>query len=330
MPDIGIMFRLNDRTADPAGQYEAGLQLIEVAERLGFDSAWITSHHFGSDKGSVASPLLFLAAASQRTSRIRLGAAVVVLSLENPIRVAEDAAIADLLAHGRLELGVGTGLENWAFDAFGVAWDDQHAVFERHLHALRHALSGAELGGGRVLHPPGSALLDKIWRVGTELADVRAIAEAGDHLFVGTSKKRTLAENRRQHAAVIATFREHAGARQRIAMSRHLFVHPDGAEARRQFEAALPSELRARRASPTEPYSLEEAVLVGSPRDVRDALDADPLLPLVDDLLVQVAPAKLTLRQWTASLSLLAAEVFGERRASQPVLPSAPVRALAS
>jgi hypothetical protein len=161
--------------------------------------------------------------------------------------------------------------KNWAFDAFRVAWDDRHAVFERHLHALRHALSRAELGGGRVLHPPGSALLDKIWRVGTELADVRAIAEAGDHLFVGTSKKRTLAENRRQHAAVIATFREHANAHQRIALSRHLFAHADGAEARRQFEAALPSELRARRALPAEPYSLEEAVIVGSPGEAHAA-----------------------------------------------------------
>ena len=144
---------------------------------------------------------------------------------------------------------------------------------------------------------PAARSLDKIWRVGTELADVRAIAEAGDHLFVGTSKKRTLSENRRQHAAVIATFREHANAHQRVALSRHVFVHPDGAEARRRFEAALPSELRARRASPAEPYSLEEAILVGSPREIAAALDADPLLPLVDDLLVQVAPAKLTVRQ---------------------------------
>ncbi len=244
MPDFGIMFRLNDRSVDPAQQYEDGFHLIEAAERLGLDSVWITSHHFGSDKGTIASPLLYLAAAAQRTRRIRLGAAVVVLSLEDPIRVAEDAALTDIISQGRLRLGLGSGLEDWSFAAFGVDWAERHRIFDSKLRGLKQMLAGAELPGGKRLHPPGRSLLNKIWRVGTELDDVRRIAKEGDNLLLGSSKQLSLAQNRERHAVAIREFRRLAGPARRIGAPLSLFALPDGREARRQFHDALPDVLK--------------------------------------------------------------------------------------
>jgi alkanesulfonate monooxygenase SsuD/methylene tetrahydromethanopterin reductase-like flavin-dependent oxidoreductase (luciferase family) len=309
VPELGIMFRLNDRKADPAAQYRAGQDLIAKAERIGIGSAWITSHHFGSDKGSIASPLLYLAAAAQHTRRIRLGTAVIVLTLEDPIRVAEDAALADHLSDGRIELGLGTGLEDWAFAAFGVDWNERHAIFERKLSLLRHALSGGSLADDKFLHPPGRGLANRIWRIASRIEDVRHIADAGDHLVLGGSKQLTLAENRARQSLAISEFRARAAPRQKIAVSRAFFVHEDHEEARRIFEAATPESFRQRQAGKPQ-LGDESAAVVGDPDFVRAAVLNDPQLALVDLVYAQVMPARLPVSRWAASLGLLQREVF--------------------
>src|SRR3954449_12178137 len=92
--------------ADPAAGHETTLQVIELGERLGFDSAWVRHRHL---QFGISSPVAVLAAASQRTRRIELGTAVIPLGWENPLRLAEDLATVDLLSHGRLNPGVSVG-----------------------------------------------------------------------------------------------------------------------------------------------------------------------------------------------------------------------------
>ncbi|HRK47063.1 MAG TPA: LLM class flavin-dependent oxidoreductase, partial [Nocardioides sp.] len=75
--------------ADPGPGHETTLQIIELGERLGFDSAWVRHRHL---QFGISSPVAVLAAASQRTSRIELGTAVIPLGWENPLRPAEDLA----------------------------------------------------------------------------------------------------------------------------------------------------------------------------------------------------------------------------------------------
>src|SRR3954464_10338194 len=98
---------------DPAAGHETTLQVIELGERLGVDSAWGRHRHpqFG-----ISSPVAVLAAASQRTRRIELGTAVIPLGWENPLRLAEDLATVDVLSGGRLNPGVSVGLP--------MHWDD--------------------------------------------------------------------------------------------------------------------------------------------------------------------------------------------------------------
>lgn len=91
---------------DPAAGHESTLQIIELGERLGFDSAWLRHRHL---QFGISSPVAVMAAASQRTSRIELGTAVTPLGWENPLRLAEDLATVDLLAGGRINPGVSVG-----------------------------------------------------------------------------------------------------------------------------------------------------------------------------------------------------------------------------
>jgi alkanesulfonate monooxygenase SsuD/methylene tetrahydromethanopterin reductase-like flavin-dependent oxidoreductase (luciferase family) len=91
---------------DPGPGHETTLEIIELGERLGFDSAWVRHRHL---QYGISSPVAVLAAASQRTRRIDLGTAVIPLGWENPLRLAEDLATVDILSGGRLNPGVSVG-----------------------------------------------------------------------------------------------------------------------------------------------------------------------------------------------------------------------------
>ncbi|MEK7878756.1 MAG: LLM class flavin-dependent oxidoreductase [candidate division NC10 bacterium] len=85
------------------------LEQIELTERLGFDEAWFAEHHH-SDYGMLASPNLIIAALAHRTRRLRLGNLVNALPLHDPMRLAEECAILDILTGGRLNVGLGRGV----------------------------------------------------------------------------------------------------------------------------------------------------------------------------------------------------------------------------
>ncbi len=89
------------------------------AERLGFDVVWATEHHFQAYGGLMSAPAVFLAAASQRTQVVRLGVAVALLPLRDPVRTAEEFATLDALSGGRLEFGIGRGFSRWDYHVFG-------------------------------------------------------------------------------------------------------------------------------------------------------------------------------------------------------------------
>ncbi len=91
---------------NPAAGHEQTLRTIERAEQLGFDSVWLRNRHL---QFGISSPVAVLAAATQRTSRIALGTAVIPMGWENPLRLAEDLATVDLLSGGRLNPGVSVG-----------------------------------------------------------------------------------------------------------------------------------------------------------------------------------------------------------------------------
>ena len=89
-----------------------------LAEEIGFVASWYGEHHFRECQWT-GSPMMLAAAVAARTERIRVGTSVVLLPFHDPIRVAEDAAIADILSNGRFDLGVGPGSQYEEFITFG-------------------------------------------------------------------------------------------------------------------------------------------------------------------------------------------------------------------
>src|SRR5215831_6094301 len=138
---LGFFTRLLDQAA-PAERYRLATAQILHAERCGFDTAWVAQHHFHEDEGGLPGPLVFLAQVAAQTSRIRLGTAIITLPLELPIRVAEDAAVLDLISGGRLEVGVGPGGNLTACEAFGLDSGERATLMAQHLELLRDAWAG--------------------------------------------------------------------------------------------------------------------------------------------------------------------------------------------
>src|SRR5258705_8358157 len=181
---LGVFTRLLDQ-ADPAERYRLATEQIVHAERLGFDSAWIAQHHFHEDEGGLPAPFVFLAQIAAQTSRIRLGTGIVTLPLELPIRVAEDAAVLDLMCGGRLEVGVGGGGNLSSYATFGRDSAERATLLAGHLHVLRDAWAGRPLPGGKdQLYPPNPSLVERVWQATFTVDGARRAGAAGDGLLL--------------------------------------------------------------------------------------------------------------------------------------------------
>lgn len=127
-----------------AEHYATALELVAEAERLGAESVWASEHHFFDD-GYLTQPLTFLAAVAARTTRVRLGTAVVLGALRHPRHLAEEAAIVDLVSGGRLELGIGAGYRRREYEAFDADITRRMTLTDRATATVRDLLWGGEL-----------------------------------------------------------------------------------------------------------------------------------------------------------------------------------------
>jgi alkanesulfonate monooxygenase SsuD/methylene tetrahydromethanopterin reductase-like flavin-dependent oxidoreductase (luciferase family) len=116
---FSILDHYPERPGSVGDRLQRSLDLCELADELGYEACWVGEHHF-SNFGVMPNPAVWLAAAAQRTRRIRLGPAVSVLPLRHPLQVVEDYALVDQLSGGRLNLGVGSGTLPFEFDGFGI------------------------------------------------------------------------------------------------------------------------------------------------------------------------------------------------------------------
>ena len=124
---------------DYAEVYRARMDECVLAEELGFDAIFLAEHAF-SEHGRP-SPAVSLGHLSARTSRIRLGTAVSVLTWHNPVEVAQDFATVDVLSGGRLNFGIGRGGQKHEFDGYGIDWLTSP---ERYREALKVVLKAWE------------------------------------------------------------------------------------------------------------------------------------------------------------------------------------------
>jgi alkanesulfonate monooxygenase SsuD/methylene tetrahydromethanopterin reductase-like flavin-dependent oxidoreductase (luciferase family) len=273
--------------ADPGPGHEATLRMVELGERLGFDSAWLRHRHL---QYGISSPLAVLAALTQRTSRIALGTAVTPLAWENPLRLAEDLATVDVLSGGRLNPGVSVGPPMHWDDVKGALYPDTadaedftHARVERLLRLVAGEPAASFSGREGVVeewsdrvqpHSPG--LRGRMWYGGASTRSAQWAGRAGVNLLTSSVVK---AEDGSTgfaaiQAAQVRAYRE-AGGTGRV--SQGLVVIPtDGATpAQRERYAAYAAERRPRTASPQGPARLLFAPdLVGPSEEIAEALYA--------------------------------------------------------
>ncbi|NIP31248.1 MAG: LLM class flavin-dependent oxidoreductase [Candidatus Dadabacteria bacterium] len=115
--------------------YSNTLDNVKLAEDVGFYSAWLSEHHFLED-GYCSSPLTMAAAMAARTGRIRIGTGALILTLHNPVRIAEDAATVDLISKGRFDLGIAIGYRKEEFDGFNLEIKQRPSLMEEGIEIL--------------------------------------------------------------------------------------------------------------------------------------------------------------------------------------------------
>ncbi len=127
-----------------ADAYRRVMEQCQAADELGYHCVWFAEHHF-SRVGMCPDPLLLCAAVAQKTKNIRLGTAISIMPFHNPVRLAEQAAMADLLSGGRLDLGVGRGSQPKEFKTFGVKPSESRKRLVEGLEIVSRLLEGENL-----------------------------------------------------------------------------------------------------------------------------------------------------------------------------------------
>jgi alkanesulfonate monooxygenase SsuD/methylene tetrahydromethanopterin reductase-like flavin-dependent oxidoreductase (luciferase family) len=152
---VGLYFDLRNPPRwrqDPARLHAFTLELCEEADRLGIHSLWFTEHH-KFDDGYLSQPLTFAAAVAARTSRARIGTAVLVAPLHHPARLAEEAALVDLISNGRLEIGLGAGYRKPEYELYGASMDGRYGQTDAQIRTLRSLWGDGGVTPQPVQHP---------------------------------------------------------------------------------------------------------------------------------------------------------------------------------
>src|ERR671931_635464 len=112
-----------------AESFAEGFELVDAAERWGLDVLWLAELHFNPRRAVLGAPLTIASAIGARTERIKIGTAVQVLPLANPLRQAEEAATVDQISRGRLIFGVGRSGSPRAYEAYGIPYQESRGRF---------------------------------------------------------------------------------------------------------------------------------------------------------------------------------------------------------
>ncbi len=276
--------------------------MVRLADDMGFDVAWFAEHHF-SNYCICPSPLMMAAYFAPITKRIRLGTAVIVAPLYNPVRVTEEIALLDNLSEGRAVIGLGSGYQRYEFERFGLDLDDK---IERMLEVWDIVEQGLTTGrvsyrGKHFALPetpitvrPVQKPMPEVFVTGTNPATVRRVARGGHTPFVSVGW-RGLEALEACRARVAESFRAEGKDPDQmpLAIQRYIYVTDDRDDALEVTErirylgrvvAALMSDTQeldgpylVDRPFPDEP-SLEvllEGALVGDPHKIAERMAAE-------------------------------------------------------
>ena len=173
--------------------YARGLEVAQAAEDMGYDGVWLAEHHF-SNYGYLSQPLIMATHLAAKTSRIRIGTAVVVLPLHNPLMVAEQASTIDLLSEGRFDLGLGRGYQQYEFQRLGLDLKDSRGRWEEAIEIVTRAFTEESFSfQGEYFNFPETTVLPKpyqkphppIWVVGQSPESIDGAVRRGFNVVTG-------------------------------------------------------------------------------------------------------------------------------------------------
>jgi alkanesulfonate monooxygenase SsuD/methylene tetrahydromethanopterin reductase-like flavin-dependent oxidoreductase (luciferase family) len=299
---IGFLTPGNYSDGNPVQGLEQTLQLFGYGEALGFDSAWVRQRHL---EPGISSASAFLAAATQRTSIIQLGTAVIPIGYESPYRLAEDLSMVDVLSRGRLNVGLSAGrplhAELIAPLVFDGEWENLDFTHDRVLRFTSN-LRGEHLGDETTtiktpfgpqrprLQPYARGLIDRIWYGGGSLRSATWAGANGFNLLISnvTSGEDTddffVAQARQLQA-----YRKAAKGRGRVALGR-VIVPLDGAGSatRRRYRDYAAGRNERTRSPQGERRTLFAPDVVGTAEEIVERLLADPILAEVDEFRLEL------------------------------------------
>lgn len=287
--------------AEPAWGHAETLEIIELGERLGFDSAWVRHRHL---QYGISSPVAVLAAASQRTRRIELGTAVIPLGWENPLRLAEDLATVDVLSGGRLNPGVSAGppihydqVKEALYPASTEAEDFGYGRVRRLLDFVAGEpatnFKGAEgfEEYSDIVQPYSPGLARRMWYGGGSLASVRWAGEQGMNLLTSSVVKAEDPDAPLDFAAIQAAqirefrARHPEGAAARVSQGLVVIPTDSATAGQRTRYAEFAAARLPRTASPQGPARLLFAPdLVGTSEEIAERLHAHAGFREVDEV----------------------------------------------
>src|SRR5205809_3963318 len=121
--------------------YTRAFDIAQAAETLDFRNIWHAEHHF-STYGYLSRPAQLATFIAAKTTRLRVGTAVIVVPLHHPLVIAEEIATLDLLAGGRVDIGLGRGYQHYEFERFGLELDSSRSRWEESVDVILRALTG--------------------------------------------------------------------------------------------------------------------------------------------------------------------------------------------
>jgi probable F420-dependent oxidoreductase len=304
--------------------YRETLDQAAYAEDLGFDSIWLSEHHFG-EEGYLPALTAVLGTLAARTSRARLGTAVLLAPLHHPLRLAEDLAVIDQLSGGRLNVGLAPGYKPDEFAVLGVPKSQRGARTDETIEILQLAWQGERFSyAGRhfrfddvvVAPPPVQAGGPPIWVGGNSLAAARRAARYGTCFMPDSGAGLELYDAYRTQLA--------PGAGPRVATNRVLFAAASREAAweacgehflyqfnayRQWFSAAGDDDTHG--AELTDPSVLSpEHYFVGTPDDILTAIRGSQQRLGYEELVFWARPPGMPVERATASLELIAKHVL--------------------
>jgi alkanesulfonate monooxygenase SsuD/methylene tetrahydromethanopterin reductase-like flavin-dependent oxidoreductase (luciferase family) len=308
-------------TAPISQIYAETMTIFKRADELGFDTAWVAQHHFGGGHGNLPSPFVFFGALGGQTKQIGFGTAVVTLPLENPVRVAEDAAVLETLFPGRLQLGLGTGFATpEVMAAFGLDGSKKRELYDRGVERLIETLEGRGLNEqGDNIVPIAPDLRNRLYESPSVPAKLSETAARGTGLLLSrVAIGMGLTPTYEVQVPMVEQLKRELppGVEPRIGMSRTVYPSRNPESAWRNMSNGIQHAVDSRKHLnlAEDKLKMDEAfrhynIHWGTTEQVIESLAKEPLIDEITELICQVQPGVPTLEQTLEAIELIATEV---------------------